>query len=224
MTNTTSETTTDVSAIEAAKAPDVIPCWSCQGPVNAGNPFCETCKAVQPPGQVDHFRRLGLDMAFDVDVDALDRQYFAMQRQLHPDRFATKGPKEKALSQQQATSLNEAYECLKDPLSRADYLLAVRGVEAMPEGCHLVNDQELLMESMEMREALAEAETPDDVAKVANRAEDDIAVCTEELSAAFSAFDMEKACYLATRLKYLRKLADETRQRRARLAAAAMAL
>ena len=214
----------DISALEAAKSPDMIPCWSCQGPVQAGNPFCETCKAVQPPGQVDHFRRLGLEAAYDIDSDTLDRRYFEKQRLLHPDRFATKGPKEKALSQQQATSLNEAYETLKDPLARADYLLEVRGVETMPEGCHLVNDQELLMESMEMREALADAETPDAIQAVAQRAEDDINECVDALSAAFAAFDMEKACYLATRLKYLRKLGDETRQRRAQLAAAHMAI
>lgn len=208
----------------AAKAPDVIACWSCKGPVRAGDPFCETCKAVQPPGQVDHFRRLGIDTTFDLDLTALDRRYFELQRQLHPDRFATRSGRERALSQSQAVALNEAYETLKDVLKRADYLLQVRGVELMPDGCHLVNDQALLMESMELREALAEAETPADVDKVANRATGDINVCVADLSGAFRVFDLERACYLVTRLKYLTKLADEARQRRARLAAAAFAL
>jgi molecular chaperone HscB len=218
------KTSREGDAASAAKAPDVVSCWSCKGPVKAGEPFCDTCKAVQPPGQTDHFRRLGLDMTFDLNVAELDAKYFQMQRLLHPDRFATKGPKEKAFSQQQATALNDAYETLKDPLKRADYLLEVRGVDEMPEGCHLVNDQALLMESMELREALAEAGTLGDVDKVANRAKGDINVCLADLSGAFKDFDMERACYLATRLKYLTKLAEEARQRRARLGAAAMAL
>lgn len=208
----------------AAKAPDVVACWSCKGPVRAGNPFCATCKAVQPPGQADHFRRLGIDVTFDLDLAMLDRRYFELQRQLHPDRFATRSGRERALSQSQAVALNEAYETLKDVLKRADYLLQVRGVELMPDGCHLVNDQALLMESMELREALAEAKTTADVDKVANRAAGDIHVCVADLSGAFRVFDMERACYLVTRLKYLTKLADEARHRRARLAAAAFAL
>lgn len=213
-----------IDAATAAKSPDVVACWSCKGPVKAGRPFCDTCKAVQPPGQVDHFRRLGLEATFDVDVARVEARYFELQRQLHPDRFATRSAREKALSQQQAVALNEAYETLKDNLKRADYLLEMRGLEEQPEGCHLVNDQALLMESMELREALAEAETPTDVDKVANRAAGDINVCVADLSGAFKDFDMERACYLATRLKYLTKLADEARQRRMRLNAAAVAL
>lgn len=211
-------------ALTAAKAPDVVMCWSCRGPVRAGQPFCETCKAVQPPGQVDHFRRLGVPMTFDVDVAALDAKFFELQRQLHPDRFATRTPREKAFSQQQAVALNEAYETLKDNLKRADYLLEVRGVDQMPDGCHLVNDQALLMESMELREALADAETPEDVERVANRAAGDINVCVADLSGAFKVMDLERACYLVTRLKYLTKLSAEARQRRARFAAAAFVL
>lgn len=219
---TRAETQTDAAA--AAKAPDVVACWSCKGPVKAGNPFCDTCQAVQPPGQVDHFRRLGFDRVFDLDLSELDRKYFDLQRRLHPDRFATRASRERALSQAQAVALNEAYETLKDVLRRADYLLEVRGVEQMPNGCHLVNDQALLMESMELREALAEAETAADVDKVANRAAGDINVCVADLSGAFRVFDMERACYLVTRLKYLTKLAAEARHRRARFAAAAFAL
>lgn len=216
------EASTDASS--AAKAPEVVACWSCKGPVKAGAPFCDTCKAVQPPGQIDHFRRLGLDASFDVDIALLESRYFDLQRQLHPDRFATKGGQEKAFSQQQAVTLNDAYETLKDSLKRADYLLEVRGLEEQPEGCHLVNDQVLLMESMELREALADAETPADVDKVANRAAGDINMCVADISGAFKDFDMERACYLATRLKYLTKLGDEARQRRAQMAAVAMAL
>lgn len=218
------QTQAGIDAATAAKAPDVVACWSCKGPVKAGSPFCDTCKAVQPPGQVDHFRRLGLDATFDIDIARLDARYFDLQRQLHPDRFATKSAKEKALSQQQAVALNDAYETLKDNLKRADYLLEMRGLDEQPEGCHLVNDQALLMESMELRESLAEAESLEDVDKVANRAAGDIKFCVADLSGAFADFDMERACYLATRLKYLTKLGEEARQRRARMNAAAMAL
>src|SRR3954466_5779654 len=90
-------------------------CWSCAGPVDAAALFCGTCSAVQPPRITDHFTRLSLPVAFGVNLADLDRRYFAAQRQLHPDRFATRTPRERAISQSQAVSLNEAYETLKDP-------------------------------------------------------------------------------------------------------------
>jgi len=201
----------------AAEQNIVQACWSCHGPVAVGDPFCSSCKAVQPPGQADHFQRMGLERSFDVDMDALEKAYFRMQRDLHPDRFATKTPKEKSLSQQQATSLNDAYETLKDPLDRAVYLAHLKGLDVLKEGCNALNDPVILMEAMEMREALAEAESADEVSDLTRRAQGDIADCEKELSSAFEGTDMDHIGTLITRLKYLRKLADETRFRRAEL-------
>ena len=69
-------------------------------------------------GAADHFDRLGLPRAFDLDPTGSSAATSTRQRQLHPDRFATRTPRERAFSQIQAVSLNEAYETLKDP-SRA---------------------------------------------------------------------------------------------------------
>ena len=193
------------------------PCWSCKGPVNPTSIFCETCGVVQPPGGLDHYARLSLEPGFDIDESALEQGYFAMQCQLHPDRFATKSAQERALSMQQATSLNEAYETLKDPLRRADYLCHLMGAGVFTEGCDLVTDTELLMESMEMREALADAETLEDVNACMKRAKKDIAACIDDLSDAFKNDDIERATHLATRLKYLQKLAEEARNHRAKI-------
>lgn len=194
-------------------------CWSCKGPVNAGALFCATCKAVQPPAAVSHYQRLGVEMTFDVDVPALDRLYFDLQRQLHPDRFATKAAKERALSQQQATALNDAYETLKDPLKRADYLVHLKGVNVLPEGCNLVQDQSILIEAMEMRERLMAASTLADVGTLARETKAEIDDVVTGLSLAFKGDDIEGACQLTTRLKYLNKMMGEVRQVRARLMA-----
>lgn len=190
---------------------DVIACWSCKGPVSLVIAFCETCGAVQPPGQANHFIRLGLERSFDVDVEGLDQHYFDMQRHLHPDRFATRSAQEKSLSQQQATAINDAYETLKEPLKRADYLVDLLGADVLPEGCNLVNDQALLMETMELREALAECETAQQIDVLSTRAQNDIKGCIEKLSKLFKDGDIEGACRLKTRLRYLKKLTEETR-------------
>ena len=192
-------------------------CWSCQGPVGAGDPFCPSCQAVQPPGQADHFQRLSLPRGFGIDTAALEKSYFRMQRLLHPDRFATRTPKEKALSQQQATSLNDAYETLNDPLARAAYLAGLMGRDVLKEDGNAPVDPMILMEAIEMREALDEAETAEDLGAVTKHTQGEIADCESELSDAFAAEDLDRAVTLITRLKYLRKLADDTRARRAEL-------
>jgi len=199
----------DVSGVGA-----VLPCWSCKGPTSPRALFCSTCGAVQAPGQVDHFHRLGLPAGFDLDPAALDRQYFGLQRRLHPDRFATRSARERALSQQQATAMNEAYETLKDPLKRAAYLLRLAGRPVDVERAVTVDDPALLTEALEMREALADAETVAEVADLAQRAEGQAALCREALARAFAGNDLERAGKLTTRLKYLDKMIEEARARK----------
>ncbi len=195
----------------------VVPCWSCKGPVASRALFCSVCGAVQGPGAIDHFTRLGMTPTFDLDMDALERQYFGFQRRLHPDRFASKSGKEKALSQAQATSLNDAYETLKDPMKRAAYLLTLLGHPVDLTACGTINDRALLMEQMEKREALADATTPEQVAKLAVEAESEVIACQCHISAAFNAADLDGAGHLCIRLKYLAKLAEEARAKKSRI-------
>ena len=191
-------------------------CWSCKGPVESGALFCPTCGVVQPPHAADHFQRLGLDRGFDISDDVLSRRYFDLQARLHPDRFASRTATERAASLAQATALNEAYQTLRDPLSRAAYLLQLAGLDAPTESSSTVNDPELLMESLERREALAQAGSLEEISKIAGEAEGDAKACIGALGMAFAAGDLDDAKRLTTRLKYLNKLTEEARGRLSR--------
>ena len=144
--------------------------------------FCHTCGAAQPPAQLDHFRRLGLEPDFDVDLDMVEKRYLGFQRAIHPDRFATKPAKERVLAERQAVALNEAYEVLKDPLRRAAYLLGLNGIDAAVSKDETVRDPELLMEAMEAREALMEATSIDKVEKLQAKAGADAIGILSDLS------------------------------------------
>ncbi len=193
------------------------PCWSCKGPVATRALFCSTCGAVQKPGQIDHFSRLGLPRHFEISREALDRQYFGFQRRLHPDRFVRRSSTERALSQQQATMVNEAYEVLRDPLRRADYLLGLLG---HGHGDHdRAKDPSLLMEMMERREELSEAMDMASAEHVAARVESDVLACQCAIATAFSSSRLDEAERLVERLKYLVRLSEEARARKKRLAA-----
>ncbi|MBL4747503.1 MAG: Fe-S protein assembly co-chaperone HscB [Magnetovibrio sp.] len=193
------------------------PCWSCKGPVVGGALFCATCSAVQGPAAVSHFQRLGIKPVFDVNVPQLDQLYFDLQRQLHPDRFATKTSKEKALSQQQATALNDAYETLKDPMRRAAYMVTLQGMDVVEDSSNVVNDQSILIEAMEMRERLDKVQTLSELNPLAQHTKAETDKIIASISAAFEAGDIKTASKLTTRLKYLHKMMGEVRHLRARL-------
>ena len=193
-----------------------LACWSCHGPNAADALFCSTCRAVQPPRPLDHFTRLGLRRDFGIDEKELDRRYFAAQRQLHPDRFATRSARERAISQSQAVALNEAYETLKTPLTRAQYMLKLNGIDVNPDGCQTVNDPALLMEQMERREALAEAETQAAVAAIMAATQAEFDATLKSVAAAFAREDLDRASHDITRLKYLGKLLEDAKAKRQR--------
>jgi molecular chaperone HscB len=205
-------------------APDIqmqtaapVACWSCGGPVAPDALFCGTCRIVQPPRALDHFARLGVPRGFVVDLRDLDRRYFSLQRQLHPDRFATRSPRERAISQSQAVSLNEAYDALKAPLLRAEYLLSLAGQPIGDE--KTIRDPELLIEQMERRESLAEARDAAGVETCIGAAVADSMAIEREIGDAFSARDLAGARRATLRLRYLQRLVDEARARHARLLA-----
>lgn len=204
----------DITA-EAVAVGTPVACWSCAGPVAPDALFCPTCRVVQPPREIDHFARLGLARGFAVDPRELERRYFALQRQLHPDRFATRGPREKAISQSQAVSLNGAFEALKAPLSRAAYLLALAGQGIEDE--RTIRDPELLVEQMERRESLDEARDAAGVETCIGAAVADAMSIEVEFGAAFAAGDLAAARRAALRLRYVQKLIGEARARHARL-------
>ncbi|HEX2580929.1 MAG TPA: Fe-S protein assembly co-chaperone HscB [Dongiaceae bacterium] len=188
-------------------------CWSCRGPVENVALFCHTCGAIQPPAAVDHFARFGLPVRFDIDGDELERRYLGLQQRVHPDRFAAKSARERLIAEQQAVTLNQAYQTLEDPLGRAAYLLTLKGHGATLAGEQTVKDPALLAEMLAAREALAECANEPAVEQLAAREGARAVVLVAQLTDAFAAEDYKRAETLAVQLKYVRKFLEEARVR-----------
>jgi len=104
----------------------------------------------------NYFGLFGLSPAFNIDLAALERNYRKIQSESHPDRFVTASAAEKLQSMQNSTLANEAYQTLKNPASRAKYLLELQGINAIAE-TNTTLSAEFLMQQMEWREAIADA-------------------------------------------------------------------
>lgn len=110
---------------------------------------------------MDYFTLLGMKAAFAIDPQTLESAYFAQQRLYHPDRFVKKSPEERQAALLRCVDINAAYETLKKPLLRAQYLLHLQGIEVGTDSDTVKPSTRLLMETMQWREAIDEAETPD---------------------------------------------------------------
>src|ERR1700761_9858575 len=113
--------------VEKVSAP--ANCWSCGQTVAGGQPFCSACGKVQPAKQADYFAIFGLPPKLDLDVQALEKQFYRYSRKLHPDVHARASQQEQDWSLAQASLLNDAYRTLKNPLERTKYLLRLQGVQ-----------------------------------------------------------------------------------------------
>jgi molecular chaperone HscB len=121
-------TDSSLTTITAKAAPEETQsCWSC-GTMRAVH-FCESCGKVQPPTPVDYFTFFGLPRKLNLDVSAVEKDFYELSRKLHPDLNARAGSQEQEWSLQQSSLLNDAYRTLKDPIKRTQYLLKLEGVE-----------------------------------------------------------------------------------------------
>lgn len=113
----------------------------------------------------DHFQRLGLPRRFSVDAAELERAYLARSRAVHPDYHLAASASELAASLELAAALNEAYNTLRDPFTRAGYLLELLGGPNASQ--HKQMPPAFLAEMLEAREQIEQARsTPAAVARL----------------------------------------------------------
>ncbi len=211
-----------------ARARAVI-CWSCEKEGGEG-PLCAQCGAVLPPAEgSDHFAVLGLPRGFRVDLPAAEEAYKRLSRQLHPDRFATADPRARRASLAHTVRLNDAWRTLKDPIRRAEYLLALFGVDATFEGRPAAGEARatrkiaappaFLLEILELHDELQGAQRTGDAAKMASLVGDmsrRASEATQTIAAALGASDeappaerLDEAARALMALRYYRRFLDE---------------
>ena len=117
--------------------------------------------------QSNDFEIFGLSPRFELDRAALDARWKALQREAHPDRFATADAQAQRQAMQWSVRINEAYQRLKDPLKRAAYLCELQGAPIQAED-NTTMPTSFLMQQMQWREDLDEATRLEDLERMAD--------------------------------------------------------
>jgi molecular chaperone HscB len=179
---------------------------------------CHDCHVLLAHLQgADYFEVFGLSRGYDIDLDALQRKYLAISKNIHPDRFAAAGEEMQSLAQRLAAAVNKARDVLHDPFTRAEYLLETAGGPSAAQDKSVPGD--LLTQVMDWREELEQGDAASDgprrdalmarISAAREKLERDIAELCHMLA---ESDDETKRCLRRSLngLKYLRTLTAQT--------------
>jgi molecular chaperone HscB len=110
---------------------------------------------MQPPS--NYFDFFGIPHKLNLDSKDLESRFYALSKQWHPDRFARASADQRRISEDATATLNDGYRTLKEPVSRAEYLLKEHGFDIGEQKSGNV-PPELLEEVFELNMALEEVE------------------------------------------------------------------
>jgi len=112
---------------------------------------------------MNHFEIFGLPRKLAIDAAALQRRFYELSRQHHPDFHQAAPADEQARELETSARVNAAYRTLRDPIKRVQYLVRLeeggeRAAEAAEaDGRKEAAPPDLLAEMFEIQEALQEA-------------------------------------------------------------------
>ncbi|EAS44387.1 co-chaperone HscB [Photobacterium profundum] len=161
---------------------------------------------------MNHFELFRLPFQFELDGGLLSTQFRELQRRFHPDNFATASERDRLMSVQKAAQINDAFQTLKNPISRAEYMLSEQDMDIRGEQKTL-QDPEFLMQQMELREELEDISDASDPESALFDFEQQITVLYKSqlstLEQLLNQEDWEEAADAVRKLKFIDKLRYE---------------
>ena len=158
------------------------------------------------------FALFDLPVAFQVDSALLNERYLALQKSLHPDNFSATSAQEQRLAIQKSAEINDALRILKDPIARADSIIALNTGERENLEEKSNKDIGFLMQQMEWRETLENIENRKDTDELTAFAQEINQIrhaILSELSTALDAQQWDIARAITDKLRFIKKLQTE---------------
>lgn len=166
---------------------------------------------------MNYFELFALNSSFELDLVELKTKYLELQRAVHPDKFANASERERLLAVQNTAAINDGFDVLKSPISRAEHLLKLAGIELAHEH-QTLKDPAFLIQQMELREQLEELSDASDPAQAIidfqQQIDQYIVEFEQQLAGLFndgSQSALDEAADDVRKLKFMLKLADEAR-------------
>ncbi|CAN6973727.1 unnamed protein product [Brassica oleracea var. botrytis] len=184
-------------------------CWNCGfSSDKAAFLFCDSCRSIQPvDDSVDYFQIFGLEKKYELEGGSLEGKYKDWQKKLHPDLVHNKSQKERDYAADQSAKVTEACRTLTKRLSRAMYIMKLNGKNVNEE--KTVTDPTLLMEMMELREAIAEADDSKELNQIQSQVQENLKQWSDSFADNFESQRFDEAVNCIRRMTYYEKACEE---------------
>ena len=161
-------------------------------------------------GGCNYFQLFGLHESYDINPTELESNFKNLQKMIHPDLFSNKSAEEQAVSAKVSTILNVAHNKLKNPITRAAYLVKLRtGKDVLGEDNNYKVPMEMLMEVMELRERLSDSKSKEEKEKIREEVMQSFKKHEDDFRCSLCKKDNEKLCDEAVAMKYYDSIIKE---------------
>ncbi len=157
------------------------------------------------------FQLFDIPEQYFIDTQAANEKYIALQKQFHPDNFASRTAKEKLMATQISANVVAAHKTLLDPIARASALLNLNG-KTFDLANYISRDQMLLVEQMELREQLDRAQ-PDEYPMLKQKWEKAFADLEQQFTHLLTDSDLDNAAEVVLKMRYYQKLLTELEEK-----------
>ncbi|NAW70674.1 co-chaperone HscB [Vibrio sp. V27_P1S3P104] len=160
---------------------------------------------------MNYFELFGLPTQYQLDGSLLSSQFRELQKRFHPDNFATASERDRLMAVQKATEINDAYQVLKNPIARAEYLLTQYDITLAGEQ-QTLQDAHFLMEQMELREELellAQAPNEDALWAFETQVTQSYQAHLQQVELELNSEQWQQAADTVRKLKFIAKLKTE---------------
>jgi molecular chaperone HscB len=102
-----------------------------------------------------YFEIFNIPQSYNLNLDELEGKYLQLQKEFHPDKLVNKSDGERLILANLSADVNDAYQILKSPLHRAEYVLSLHKIIVNADAKDTIKpNTQILLEAMEMREQL----------------------------------------------------------------------
>ncbi len=159
-----------------------------------------------------YFELFGLSPVFDIDRGSLQAEQQRLQATYHPDRYVSADDRDKRISVQTASWVNQAYETLQDPVKRSRYLLEISGAK-IPDDSSTTSDTEFLMEQIELREEVESCRDGENPLRKCEQIEARLEQRADQLAAEFvtrfEARDLDAALLSSRKMQFIQRIQQQ---------------
>lgn len=157
----------------------------------------------------NYFNLFNLDCDYFINIKELEKIYQEKIMVNHPDKFVNQDSEIRQKTLQNTSILNSAYEILKSPEKRANYILELNGINAFKESDTKM-DAEFLLKQIELREELEDIDNVDELYNFLEKINQEIKDSIAQISQGFENNDLLKVRNLIRELKFFKQLQQQT--------------